>query len=64
MIILEAKAVESLTNRHVKQTQNYLAAANLKLGLPVNFGEDSLTQKWIVLWKFVLISVISVKLNY
>ena len=48
-IILEAKAVESLTNSHVKQTLNYLAASKLKLGLLVNFGEDSLTHKRIVL---------------
>ena len=48
-IILEAKAVESLTDSHVKQTLNYLAAAKLKLGLLVNFGEDSLTYKRVVL---------------
>ena len=48
-IILESKAVESLTNSHVKQTLNYLAASKLKLGLLVNFGEDSLTNKRIVL---------------
>ncbi len=48
-IILEAKAVESLTDSHVRQTLNYLAAAKLKLGLLVNFGEDSLTYKRVVL---------------
>ena len=48
-IILEAKAVEALTNSHVKQTLNYLAAAKLKLGLLVNFGEDSLSYKRVVL---------------
>ncbi len=48
-IILESKAVESLTNSHVKQTLHYLAASKLKLGLLVNFGEDSLTHKRIVL---------------
>jgi len=48
-IILEAKAVEALTDSHVKQTLNYLAAAKLKLGLLVNFGEDSLTYKRVVL---------------
>ena len=48
-IILESKAVESITNSHVKQTINYLAASKLKLGLLVNFGEDSLTHKRIVL---------------
>jgi GxxExxY protein len=48
-IILEAKAIENLTNGHIKQTLNYLAASKLKLGLLVNFGEDSLYHKRIVL---------------
>jgi GxxExxY protein len=48
-IILEAKAVECLTDSHVKQTLNYLAAAKLRLGLLVNFGEDSLSYKRVVL---------------
>jgi|TARA_Y100000310_G_scaffold253499_1_gene260363 GxxExxY protein len=48
-IILEAKAIENLTNGHIKQTLNYLAASKLKLGLLVNFGEDSLFHKRIVL---------------
>ncbi len=48
-IILEVKAIESLTDSHIKQTLNYLAASKLKLGLLVNFGEDSLTYKRIVL---------------
>lgn len=48
-IVLEAKAVECLIESHVKQTLNYLAAAKLKLGLLVNFGEDSLNWKRVVL---------------
>jgi GxxExxY protein len=48
-IILEAKAMEGLTDSHVKQTLNYLAASKLKLGLLVNFGEDSLSYKRVVL---------------
>lgn len=48
-IILEAKAIECLTDSHVRQTLNYLAAAKLSLGLLVNFGEDSLTYKRVVL---------------
>jgi GxxExxY protein len=48
-IILEAKAIEGLTDSHVKQTLNYLAASKLKLGLLVNFGEDSLNYKRVVL---------------
>jgi GxxExxY protein len=48
-IILEAKALEGLTESHVKQTLNYLAAAKLRPGLLVNFGEDSLNYKRVVL---------------
>jgi|SRR5690554_5594161 len=48
-IILEAKAIECLTSSHLKQTLNYLAASNLRLGLLINFGEDSLKYKRIVL---------------
>ena len=48
-ILLEAKAIESLTEAHVKQVLNYLAASKLKLGLLVNFGEDSLVYKRVVL---------------
>ena len=48
-ILLEAKAVEKLTDAHVKQVLNYLAASKLKLGLLVNFGEDSLSYKRVVL---------------
>lgn len=48
-IILEAKAIESLTNSHLKQTLNYLATSKLRLGLLVNFGEDSLKHKRVIL---------------
>lgn len=48
-IILEVKAIEHLTSSHVKQTLNYLATSKLKLGLLVNFGDDSLNYKRIVL---------------
>jgi GxxExxY protein len=48
-IILELKAIEILINSHVKQALNYLAASKLKLGLPANFGEDSLAYKRVVL---------------
>jgi GxxExxY protein len=49
LIILESKAIESLVNSHVRQTLNYLAISKLKLGLLVNFGEDSLTYRRIIL---------------
>ncbi len=48
-IIFEAKAIEKLTSSHIKQTLNYLAASRLKLGLLVNFGEDSLKYERVVL---------------
>ncbi|OFX38907.1 MAG: NADH:ubiquinone oxidoreductase [Bacteroidetes bacterium GWA2_32_17] len=48
-IILEVKAIELLTDSHIKQTLNYLAASKQKLGLLVNFGQDSLVYKRIVL---------------
>lgn len=48
-IVLETKAIVSLTDSHVKQSLNYLAAARLQLALLVNFGEDSLTYRRIVL---------------
>ena len=41
--------IESLTKSHIKQTLNYLAASKIKLGLLVNFGEDSLNYKRVVL---------------
>jgi len=48
-IVFEAKAVEKLTEAHVKQVLNYLAASKLRLGLLINFGSDSLEWKRVVL---------------
>ena len=48
-ILFEGKAVEKLTDAHVKQVLNYLAASKLRLGLLVNFGSDSLEWKRIIL---------------
>ena len=48
-ILFEAKAVDKLTDAHVKQVLNYLAASKLKLGLLVNFGGDSLEWKRVIL---------------
>ena|ERR1051325_601509 len=50
-IILEVKSSKAIADEHVKQTLNYVAAANIKLGLILNFGEDSLKSKRIVLTK-------------
>jgi GxxExxY protein len=47
-ILFEAKACECLADAHIKQVLNYLAASKLKLGLLVNFGEDSLTWKRVI----------------
>ena len=41
-ILFEAKQLRGLTDAHVKQVLNYLAASKLRLGLLVNFGADSL----------------------
>ena len=48
-IILDLKAIATLTTSEIKQTLNYLAASKNKLGLLVNFGEDSLKYKRIIL---------------
>lgn len=48
-IILEIKAIEKLTLSHIKQTLNYIAASKLRPGLLVNFGEDSVKYKRVVL---------------
>jgi GxxExxY protein len=48
-IILEIKAIQQLLSSEIKQTLNYLAASKNKLGLLVNFGEDSLKYKRIIL---------------
>ena len=48
-LIIELKAISELTSREVKQTLNYLAASKNKISLLVNFGEDSLVYKRIIL---------------
>ncbi len=48
-ILLEAKACEKLSDAHVKQVMNYLAASRLQLGLLVNFGSNSLEWKRVIL---------------
>jgi len=47
-IILEIKSVQFLNNVFKKQLYNYLKATNKKLGILINFGEDSLTYKRII----------------
>jgi GxxExxY protein len=47
-IILEVKAVSELVQKHKTQTLNYLKTTKYKLGILVNFGEESLKYKRIV----------------
>jgi GxxExxY protein len=47
-ILFEAKAVEKLTDSHIKQVLNYLAASKLRVGLLVNFGGDALEWKRVI----------------
>ena len=48
-LILEVKAQSGIYDEDIKQTINYLACSKLKLGLIINFGEDSLTFKRVIL---------------
>lgn len=48
-VILEVKAISLLTESHIKQSLNYLATSKLQLALLVNFGEDSLKYKRVIL---------------
>lgn len=50
-IIIELKAQDGAIEKHYKQVINYLAVSKYKLGILVNFGEDSLTYKRLVLNK-------------
>lgn len=48
-IILEIKAIESLAPQHIAQVLNYFKATSVKLGLLINFGEQSLHYERLVL---------------
>ena len=47
-IILEVKTVNGIIDEFIKQTLNYLSVSKNKLGIIVNFGEDSLKYKRLV----------------
>ena len=47
-IIVELKAVSSLTSEHKAQVINYLKAAKFELGLLINFGESKLKYERLV----------------
>ena len=48
-IILELKAVETLTKIHEAQLLNYLKGTGLKLGFLINFGKERAVYKRMVL---------------
>ncbi len=48
-IVLEIKALTQLNSDNLAQTLNYLKATEHQLGLLVNFGEQSLKHKRVVL---------------
>jgi GxxExxY protein len=50
-IIAEIKAAKEIVEAHTKRTLNYVSAANIKLGIIINFGEESLKYKRIVFTK-------------
>jgi GxxExxY protein len=48
-IILEVKAQKGIVDEHYKWVLNYLAISKCPLGLIVNFGENSLNSKRVIL---------------
>jgi len=48
-IIVEIKAADKLISKNEAQILNYLTATKLKLGVLINFGEESLVWKRFVL---------------
>lgn len=47
-IILEVKAVSQMRDEFLAQTINYLKVSNIKLGLLINFGEESVNYKRVI----------------
>jgi len=47
-IIIELKAVSSLSSEHKAQVLNYLKAADFELGLLINFGEGKLKYERLI----------------
>ena len=48
-IIVEVKSQVAIIDTNYKQTINYLSVSHLTVGLILNFGEDSLTFKRVIL---------------
>ena len=55
-LIVELKAVRVLTDVHQAQVINYLRAADLPVGMLVNFGEKMLHDERLVNWHSTLIA--------
>ncbi len=47
-IVLEVKAQQGIADEHYKLLLNYLAVSKCKIGLLVNFGEESLKWKRVI----------------
>jgi GxxExxY protein len=47
-IIVEVKALSSMTSSHYAQVLNYLKATDIELGLLINFGQPKLQYKRII----------------
>jgi GxxExxY protein len=47
-IVIELKAASSISSEHKAQVINYLKAANMELGIIINFGESSLKHHRII----------------
>ena len=48
-VIVEIKAKEGIAEEHIAQTLNYLKASGCKIGLILNFGENKLKIKRVIL---------------
>ena len=48
-IILEIKSIRELRDEHIGQTINYLKVSGNRLGILVNFGQEKLEYKRLVL---------------
>ncbi len=48
-VVLEVKAVSDIVSAHVSQTLNYIRAGDVKIGLLINFGSESLEWKRLIL---------------
>ncbi len=52
-VLVELKALKTITNVEEAQTLNYMKATGLEIGLLINFGEQSLKYKRLILQRKV-----------